>query len=215
MMRLSALVLGAAVSTTALAAVDPRTLPTQLPPAWQAKTREIFKQAIEIPSVHNRGQVPRVAKLLADQFRAAGIPESDIHVMPYEALPGDQTAALIVRWRSSHAKKRPLLILGHMDVVEAKREDWKYDPFVFREEGGYFYGRGTSDMKNGDVATTLAAVKLMSQGIKPDRDIIFLYSGHEESLGVGATLGSTKWRNLTDAEFGLNADGGCAAYDRS
>ena len=94
-------------------------------------------------AVHNRGEVPRVAKLLADQFRAAGIPDADIHFMPYEALPGDQTEALIVRWRSPHATKKPMLILGHMDVVEAKRADWKYDPFVFREEGGYFYGRGT------------------------------------------------------------------------
>jgi acetylornithine deacetylase/succinyl-diaminopimelate desuccinylase-like protein len=201
-------------STAAVAAVDPRTIPTQLPSAWQAKTREVFKQAIEIPSVHNRGETQKVAKLLADQFRAAGIPDSDIHIMPYEALPGDQTAALIVRWRSAHATKKPMLILGHMDVVEAKREDWKYDPFVFREEGGYFLGRGSSDMKNGDVATTMAAVKLMSERFKPDRDIIFFYSGDEETRGVGATLGSTKWRNLTDAEFGLNADGGCASFDR-
>jgi acetylornithine deacetylase/succinyl-diaminopimelate desuccinylase-like protein len=215
MKRVLAFVLTAAVSVAAVAATDPRTVPSQLPQAWQAKTREVFKQAIEIPSVHNRGQVPRVAKLLADQFRAAGIPESDIHTMPYEALPGDQTVALIVRWRSPHATKKPMLILGHMDVVEAKREDWKYDPFVFREEGGYFLGRGTSDMKNGDVATTMAAVKLMSEGFKPDRDIIFFYSGDEETRGVGATLGSTKWRNLTDAEFGLNADGGCASYDRN
>jgi acetylornithine deacetylase/succinyl-diaminopimelate desuccinylase-like protein len=213
MKRVLALIFTAALSTSAAAAVDPRTVPTQLPPAWQAKTREVFKQAIEIPSVHNRGQVPRVAKLLGDQFKAAGIPDADIHFMPYEALPGDQTEALIVRWRSPHPTKKPMLILGHMDVVEAKRDDWKFDPFVFREEGGYFLGRGTSDMKNGDVATTMAAVKLMSQGFKPDRDIIFFYSGDEETRGVGATLGSTKWRNLTDAEFGLNADGGCAAYD--
>ena len=213
MKRFLAVVIGAAVSTAALAATDPRTVPTQLAPAWQAKTREVFKQAIEIPSVHNRGQTERVAKLLADQFRAAGIPEAAIHIMPYEALPGDQTVALIVRWRSPQPAKKPMLILGHMDVVEAKREDWKFDPFVFREEGGYFLGRGSSDMKNGDVATTMAAVKLMSQGFKPDRDIIFFYSGDEETRGVGATLGSTKWRKLTDAEFGLNADGGCAGYD--
>src|SRR5437764_2571982 len=215
MKRILAAVFVAAASTAALAATDPRTLPSKLEPAWQAKTREVFKQAIEIPSVHNRGEVPKVAKLLADQFRAAGIPDSDIHIMPYEALPGDQTAALIVRWRSPNATKKPMLILGHMDVVEAKREDWKFDPFVFREQDGYFLGRGTSDMKNGDVATTMAAVKLMSEGFKPDRDIIFFYSGDEETRGVGATLGSTKWRNLTDAEFGLNADGGCATYDRS
>ena len=200
-------------STAAVAATDPRTVPTKLAPEWQAKTRELFKQAIEIPSVHNRGEVPKVAKLLADQFKAAGIPDSDIHFMPYEALPGDNTEALIVRWRSPHATKKPMLILGHMDVVEAKRSDWKYDPFVFREEGGYVLGRGTSDMKNGDVATTMAAVKLMSEGFKPDRDVIFFYSGDEETRGVGATLGSTKWRNLTDAEFGLNADGGCPSYD--
>jgi acetylornithine deacetylase/succinyl-diaminopimelate desuccinylase-like protein len=200
-------------STSSLAAVDPRTVPTQLPQPWQAKTRELFKQAIEIPSVHNRGEVPRVAKLLADQFRASGIPEADIHFMPYEALPGDKTEALIVRWRSPHATKKPMLVLGHMDVVEAKRSDWQFDPFVFREEGGYFYGRGTFDMKNGDVATTLAAVKLISEGFKPQRDIIFFYSGDEETEGQGATLGSTKWRNLTDSEFGLNADGACASYD--
>jgi len=213
MKRVTLLLLAAAASTSAIAATDPRTLPTKLEPAWQAKARAVFKQAIEIPSVHNRGQVPAVAKLLADQFRAAGIPDSDIHFMPYEALPGDQTEALIVRWRSPHATKKPMLVLGHMDVVEAKRSDWKYDPFVFREEGGYFYGRGTSDMKNRDVATTMAAVKLMSEGFKPDRDIIFFYSGDEETRGVGATLGSTKWRNLTDAEFGLNADGGCPSFD--
>ncbi|MGN6850046.1 MAG: M20/M25/M40 family metallo-hydrolase [Sphingomicrobium sp.] len=210
--KLAAILL-ALTAASAAAATDPRSVPTKLPPAWQTKTRALFKQAIEIPSVHNRGQVPAVAKLLADQFRAAGIPDADIHFMPYEALPGDHTEALIVRWRSPHATKKPMLILGHMDVVEAKRSDWKYDPFQFREEGGYFYGRGTSDMKNGDVATTMAAVKLISEGFKPDRDIIFFYSGDEETRGVGATLGSTKWRNLTDAEFGLNADGGCASYD--
>jgi acetylornithine deacetylase/succinyl-diaminopimelate desuccinylase-like protein len=213
MKRILAAALTAALSTGAVAAVDPRTVPTKLEPAWQAKTRAVFKQAIEIPSVHNRGETQKVAKLLADQFRAAGIPDADIHIMPYEALPGDHTAALIVRWRSPHPTKKPMLILGHMDVVEAKREDWKFDPFVFREEGGYFLGRGTSDMKNGDVATTMAAVKLMSEGFKPNRDIIFFYSGDEETRGVGATLGSTKWRNLTDAEFGLNADGGCPSYD--
>src|SRR6476620_10746501 len=132
-MRLPFVLMLACTASAAIAATDPRTVPTQLSPAWQAKTRAVFKQAIEIPSVHNRGQTPRVAELLAGQFRAAGIPDADIHIMPYEALPGDQTAALIVRWRSPHATKKPMLILGHMDVVEAKREDWKFDPLVFRQ----------------------------------------------------------------------------------
>jgi acetylornithine deacetylase/succinyl-diaminopimelate desuccinylase-like protein len=214
MKRVFAAALLAWLSTAAVAATDPRTVPSKLDPAWQAKTRAVFKQAIEIPSVQGRGETHRVAELLANQFRQAGIPESDIHIMPYEGVPGDKTVALIVRWRAAHATKKPMMILGHMDVVEAKREDWTFDPFVFREEGGYFLGRGASDMKNGDVATTMAAVKLMSQGFKPKRDIIFFYSGDEETMGMGATLGASAWRTLTVAEFALNADGGCGSYDR-
>jgi acetylornithine deacetylase/succinyl-diaminopimelate desuccinylase-like protein len=201
------------LSTAAFAATDPRTIPTKLDPAWQAKTRALFKQVIEIPTVHNRGEVPRMAKLMADQFRAAGIPDSDIHIMPYEGVPGDKTAALIVRWRAAKATQKPILVLGHMDVVEAKRADWSFDPFVFREEGGYFLGRGASDMKHGIVATAMAVLKLKAAGFKPTRDIILFYSGDEETMGQGATLGASTWRNLTDAEYGLNADGGCGSYD--
>ena len=215
MRRIGLFLVAACAAASASAQTNPVAQPSKLDPAWQARTRALFEQAIEIPTVAKRNEMPRMAKLIADQLKAAGIPTSDIRIMPHEGVPGDKTVALIVRWRSPNATKKPMLILGHMDVVEAKREDWKYDPFVFREEGGYFYGRGTSDMKNGDVATTMAAVKLMSQGFKPNRDIIFFYSGDEETRGVGATLGSTKWRNLTDAEFGLNADGGCASYDRN
>src|SRR5678815_4809781 len=125
MMRLLLAALLAVTATAASAATDPRTVPTKLDPTWQAKTRDVFKQAIEIPTVHHRGEMHRMATLLANQFKAAGIPESDIHFMPYEALPGDKTEALIVRWRSPKATGKPMLILGHMDVVEAKREDWK------------------------------------------------------------------------------------------
>src|SRR5207245_9371344 len=116
----SAALLLALFSTAAVTAADPRTLPTKLPAPWQVKTREVFKQAIEIPSVHNRGEVPRVAKLLAEQFRAAGISDADIHVMPYEALPGSQTEALIISCRSSPPSKKPMTILGDMAVVEAE-----------------------------------------------------------------------------------------------
>jgi acetylornithine deacetylase/succinyl-diaminopimelate desuccinylase-like protein len=214
-MRFLAAVLLAASSPAAMAATNPITVPTQLDAAWQSKTRALFKEVIEIPTVLRRGEVPRMAGVLADQFRAAGIPESDIRIMPYEALPGDKTAALIVRWRAANPKQKPMLILGHMDVVEAKREDWKSDPFVLREEGGYFYGRGASDMKHGIVSTTEAVLKLKASGFKPTRDIILFFSGDEETLGRGATLGASEWRSLTDAEFGLNADGGCPTYDKN
>jgi len=212
-MRRSIALLLALASTAAAAAPDPRTVPSKLDPTWQAKTRSLFQQVIEIPTVHNRGEMPRMANLLAEKFKAAGIPSDDIKIMPYEALPGDKTVALIVRWRSAHPTKKPMMILGHMDVVEAKRADWTFDPFVFREQDGYFLGRGASDMKNGIVATTTAVLKLKAAGFKPNRDIILFYSGDEETMGRGATLGSTEWRNLTDAEFGLNADGGCGSFD--
>ncbi len=214
-MRLALALLLAATTAPLAAAINPLTIPTKLDLAWQAKTRALFEQVIEIPTVKGRGEVPRMAALLAEQFKAAGIPAADIQVMPYEALPGDKTAALIVRWRAAKAMKKPILVLGHMDVVEAKRADWKNDPFEFREEDGYFYGRGTSDMKNGIVATSLAVIKLKQSGFRPNRDIILFFTGDEETAGVGATKGAVEWRTLTDAEFGLNADGGCAGYDNN
>ena len=101
-----------------------------------------------------------------------------------------------------------------MDVVEAKRADWKVDPFEFIEKDGYFYGRGTVDMKSGIVATTSGAAQARQAGFKPTRDIILFFTGDEETMMNGALLGSTKWRDQTDAEFALNADGGGGAYDR-
>jgi acetylornithine deacetylase/succinyl-diaminopimelate desuccinylase-like protein len=198
-----------------MAAPSPVTQPSKLDPAWQARTRALFEQAIEIPTVAKRGEMPRMAKLIADQLRAAGIPDSDIKILPHEGVPGDQTLTLIARWRADKATKKPMLVLGHMDVVEAKREDWKFDPFEFREEGGYFYGRGTADMKSGIVATTLALIKLKQSGFKPNRDIILFFTGDEETAQNGALKGSTEWRALTDSEFGLNADGGGGSYDRN
>ena len=193
-------------------AVNPVTIPTKLDPAWQTRTRALFKQIIEIPSVVGRGKVPAVADALAAQLRAGGIPASDIVVLPYEASAGDKTEAMIVRWRSAKPTKKPILILGHMDVVEAKRADWKIDPFQFVEKDGYFYGRGTSDMKNGLVGTTMGLLKLKASGFKPNRDLILFYTGDEETMGKGASLGATEWRNYTEAEFGLNADGGAGAF---
>lgn len=189
--------------------------PSQLSPEWQKQTRDLLEQVIEIPTVPGRGETPRMAKLLADRLMAAGIPASDIQILPYEATKGDHTVALIARWRSPKPTKKPILVMGHMDVVEAKREDWERDPFEFIEEDGYFYGRGTSDMKNGIVSTLMAVLKLKAAGYKPNRDIILFYSGDEETLGVAATNGATgEWKELASAEYGLNADGVAGAYDR-
>jgi acetylornithine deacetylase/succinyl-diaminopimelate desuccinylase-like protein len=196
------------LSTSALAA-DPPADP------WKAKGREIYRHAIEIPTVEGRGRVPELAQYLADQYKAAGWAESDIHVLPYEGNPGNQTAALVVRWPAAKPSgKKPILLMAHMDVVEAKPEDWSMDPFKFVEKDGYFYGRGTSDIKEGVTAVTTALLRLRASGFKPTRDIVVLFTGDEETSGRGADLGATEWRKWTDAEFALNSDGGGGGVDK-
>jgi acetylornithine deacetylase/succinyl-diaminopimelate desuccinylase-like protein len=102
--------------------------------------------------------------------------------------------------------------MAHMDVVEAKREDWSLDPFKLVEKDGYYYGRGTSDIKQGIAATTTALLQLKAKGFKPKRDIIIFYTGDEETNGKGAELGATEWKPMLDAEYGLNADGGGGGF---
>ncbi len=177
-------------------------------PQWHDKALAMFKASIEIPTVLGRGKGPEIARYFADQYKAAGWAESDIHVLPY-----DQTAALVVRWPAAgKAKAKPILLMGHMDVVEAKREDSTNDPFVFLEKDGYYYGRGTLDMKSGLVGVTTALLRLKAEGFRPTRDIVVLFTGDEETNGKGAELGATEWRKWTDAEFALNADGGGGGY---
>ena len=180
---------------------------------WHAKARELFKQAIETPTVAGRGKVPELAQYLAGQYKAAGWADSDIHVMPYDATPENHTAALIVRWPAAgKATAKPILLMAHMDVVEAKAEDWSVDPFTLLEKDGYFYGRGTSDDKMGVVAVTTALLELKAKGFKPKRDIVVLFTGDEETTGKGALLGATEWKAMLDAEYGLNADGGGGGF---
>lgn len=190
-------------SATATAAED----------AWHAKARDLFSHAVSVPTVKGRGQVPALAQYLADHYRAAGWADGDVRVLPYEGADGDRTAALVVRWpAAARTTQKPILVMAHMDVVEAKAEDWSMDPFAFVEKDGYFYGRGTSDDKMGVVAVTTALLKLRAQGFKPRRDIVVFFTGDEETGGKGALLGATEWHAMLDAEYGLNADGGGGGF---
>ena len=197
-MRSSILALSVfAFATPAAAATD-----------WHAEGRAILEKAISVPTVQEResASMGELVSYLKGKFEAAGITE--ITVKPYS-----NTEAMIVRWRAAgKARAKPILLLGHMDVVEAKREDWPHDPFKMIEEGGYYYGRGTTDMKNGIAAITMALIRLKAEGFKPRRDIIVLFTGDEENAGKGAQLGATEWRSLTDAEFALNADAGGGGF---
>ncbi|MEO7786366.1 MAG: M20/M25/M40 family metallo-hydrolase [Sphingomicrobium sp.] len=208
-MRLLIASLLLATSTAALAAPPPT-----LSPARASATRAMFERIVNIPTVIGRHQVPAMAQYLADQFIAAGFAKADVRVIPYHTASAttgeDDTAALIVRWRASGtAAKKPMLVLGHMDVVEAKREDSTTDPFVLTLKDGYYYGRGTFDMKNGITAVTQAMLDLKATGFKPSRDIVLLFTGDEETNGIGANKGASEWLDLLGhPEFGLNADGG-------
>ncbi|HEX8262495.1 MAG TPA: M20/M25/M40 family metallo-hydrolase [Allosphingosinicella sp.] len=180
---------------------------------WNAKAREILARAVEIPTVQGRGKVPELARYLAGEYKAGGWAERDVQVVPYEGAPGDATAAFIARWPAARPSgKKPILLLAHMDVVEAKRDDWSLEPFVLTERDGYFYGRGTSDIKQGIAAVTTALLRLRAEGFRPRRDIVVLFTGDEETAGRGAELGATEWRKWTDAEFALNSDGGGGGF---
>src|ERR1700712_1228444 len=191
-----ALIAAALLSTAAVAAAQtspvaaPYTAPTD---QWHARAHEIYAHAIGVPTVQGRGQVPALAQYLADQFRAGGF--TDITLHPYDVtLPDDHTAALIVRWPAAHPSGRKAMVLiGHMDVVEARREDWSRDPFTLGEADGYFYGRGTIDMKDGVTAVTTALLRLRAEGFQPDRDIIILFTGDEENGGLGAETAANQW----------------------
>ena len=202
-----------ALSTATLAQVPAIvSQPSKLPAEWQAKTRAFYEKSVEIPTVSGRGQMPLQADLIADELKAAGFAEQDIRIMPYEGETGDKTVALIARWRADKPTAKPILLMAHMDVVEAKREDWKFDPFEFREEGSYFYGRGTNDNKSGMTGLVMSFLKLKQAGWKPKRDLILFFTGDEETKGNGAKLGATEWRQLTDSEYALNSDGGGGAF---
>ncbi|MDO6416926.1 M20/M25/M40 family metallo-hydrolase [Sphingomonas sp. BIUV-7] len=204
MKRIALLLLAPFLATSAIAQpADP----------WVARGRAMLEHAINIPTVAGREKVPELANYLAGEFRKAGWAEADIHVIPYVGEGDNKTAALIMRWPAAGAPKgKPILLMGHMDVVEAKREDWTVDPFVFAEKDGYYYGRGTADIKGPTVAMLTALLKLKSQGFKPQRDLVVLLTGDEETAEVGAKLAATEWRKWTDAEYGLNADAGGGSF---
>jgi acetylornithine deacetylase/succinyl-diaminopimelate desuccinylase-like protein len=186
-----------------------------LPPKWEATSREIYKTAVETPTVMGRGQLPKLQNYLAAKLKAAGWAARDVHVLPYEGPPGNHTAALIARWPAvGTPKAKPILILAHMDVVEALPADWTTDPFKLVEKDGYFYGRGSGDDKGGGIPAMVALMKLRAEGFRPNRDIVLLFTGDEETQGMGAELGATQWRKWTEAEFALNADAGGGGFTR-
>jgi acetylornithine deacetylase/succinyl-diaminopimelate desuccinylase-like protein len=165
---------------------------------------DIYKQLIETNTTDSVGSVTAASEAMAKRFRDAGFPESDISVFG----PNDRKKNIVVRLHGS-GKHKPLLLIGHLDVVEARREDWTTDPFKLVEKDSYFYGRGTTDMKDGDAIMSSTLIRMKKEGYVPSRDIILAMTADEE----GGTSNGVDWllsnhRDLIDAEFVLNHDGG-------
>src|SRR5258707_8579677 len=174
------------------------------PQEYQRLAHDIFKQLIEINTTDSAGNVTSAAEAMAKRLREAGFDEPDIQI----AGPRENKKNLVVRFHGSGARK-PVLFMGHLDVVEARREDWTVDPFVFSEKDGYFYGRGTEDMKSGDALLITSFIRLKKEGYVPDRDLILALTADEE----GGTANGVDWlltthRNWIDAEYCINLDGG-------
>lgn len=166
--------------------------------------REIFKQLVEINTTDSVGSTTIAAEAMAKRLRDADYPASDVQVLGPNARKGN----LVARLRGTGANK-PILLLGHLDVVEARREDWSMDPFQFIEKDGYFYGRGTLDIKGGDTLLVVTLIRLKQEGYKPDRDIILALTADEE----GGDSNGVAWllkihRDLVEAEYSINVDAG-------
>src|SRR5260370_14584133 len=165
---------------------------------------DINKEFVEIQSGFTTGATTRVAEAAAARLRAAGFPEADIFVDG--ANP--KKANLVVRYHGTGALK-PVLLLAHIDVVEAKREDWSMDPFQLIERDGFFYGRGTGDDKAQAAIWIANSIQYKKEGFKPDRDIIVALTADEEG---GGPYNGVDWllknhRDLIDSEFALNEGG--------
>jgi acetylornithine deacetylase/succinyl-diaminopimelate desuccinylase-like protein len=166
--------------------------------------RAVFKQLIEINTTDSVGNVTTAAEAMATRLREAGFADKDVIV----AGLVEKKKNVVVRFRGT-GKRKPVLFIGHLDVVEARREDWSTDPFEFVEKDGFFYGRGTNDMKAGDAMMVTNFMRLKKEGYVPDRDLILALTADEE----GGNYNGVDWllkthREWIDAEYCINLDGG-------
>ena len=174
--------------------------------ATRKLAHDIFQQLIEINTTDSVGSTTAAAQAMEKRLLDAGFAPEDVKVLG----PRDRKGNMVARYRGSGTGGlKPILIIAHLDVVEARREDWTTDPFHFVEKGGYFYGRGTQDMKESDAIVVTTLIRFKREGYLPDRDIILALTADEE----GGSANGVDWllknhRELVDAAFALNPDAG-------
>jgi len=177
-------------------------------PAAEAQALDLAQKAIALRSVAGPGnKTPEVAALFKAALVTGGFGPDDVTIIPV-----DDTAYLVARWRGSDPKLGPLVISGHMDVVEARPSDWKRDPFIPVVENGYLYGRGAADMKLDGAMAIASLIELKRQGFRPRRDIVIEFSGDEETRMKSSAIIAEQ---LSNAELVLNIDGGGGTLDEA
>jgi len=172
----------------------------------QRLAHDVYKELVEINTVTTTGDTAAAAQAMAARLKAAGFPAEDIHVF----TPAPRKGNLVARLRGSGAKK-PLLLVAHIDVVDAKREDWTTEPFKLVEKDGYYYGRGTGDDKFMAAAFVANLIRYREEGYRPERDLVLVLETDEEILdanGLGISWLIKHQRPLIDADFALNEGAG-------
>ena len=182
---------------------------------YQKKALDIYRTVVSFRTAKGQAQTPTLAKYLAKEFRSGGFAEEDIHLLSFDEM-SEPTTALVVRYKGNGASgKKPILLVAHMDVVDADHGDWGRDPFTLVEENGYFFGRGTLDDKS-DIATLTATfLRLKSEGFVPNRDLVIAFTADEETDQATTQALVNEYRYITDAEFALNADAGGGYLDEN
>lgn len=167
--------------------------------------KDIFAELIAANTAPSGGNdMSEAIENLVRRLKNAGFADDDLHVI---GKPG-QADNLVIRYPAVNSMRRPLLMMAHIDVVEALPEDWSVEPYTLTEQDGYYYGRGTTDNKAGAAMLVANFIRLKREGFSPARDLVVMLTGDEESSGAGAQLLVSEHRDLIDAEFALNTDGG-------
>src|SRR5262249_17746803 len=169
--------------------------------------RDIYQELLEIDTTHDAGSTTKAAEAMAARLRAAGMPAADVQVFVPRGKP--TKGNLVARLRGGGGGKKPILLLAHIDVVEAHKEDWTTDPFKLVEKDGYYYARGTSDDKAMAAIWVETLIRLVKEGARPGRDLIVALTADEE----GGPDNGVEWllanhRDVIDAAYALNEGGG-------
>ncbi|HCH94188.1 MAG TPA: hypothetical protein DFK13_04910, partial [Erythrobacter sp.] len=176
--------------------------------AHEQRVYDIYRDIIAFRTAAGHGQMDDMVAYLTGRLAAAGFAEEDLLVTDFDS-DGDPTQGLVVRYRGDgSAGAKPIVMLAHMDVVDALPEDWERDPFTLVEDEGYFFGRGTQDNKYGVANLTGTFIRLKEEGWTPGRDLYLVFSGDEET-GMVSTRSQARWvADNVDPAYVLNSDAG-------